>query len=215
MYQRQVIRERLRRELDRRNLSAVELARSAGVKTSFLYDILNGKSTNPSTVKLAQVAESLGVNLAYLAGTSDHPHLRAGSPPATLTDIAAIPVLAVSEAQTVTDTNGECGYFKRGWIRERLGCGPEQLRMFTLTGDGMAPTLHEGDALLVDLRRKSPSPPGVFLLFDGFGLVPKRLEYAGRTLVRVLSDNPAYGAYERPLAELQVIGRVVWFSRQL
>lgn len=44
-------------------------------------------------------------------------------------------------------------------------------------GDSMMPTLHDGDIVLVDLARRAPTPPGIFVLHDGMGLVAKRLEH--------------------------------------
>jgi hypothetical protein len=46
---------------------------------------------------------------------------------------------------------------------------------------------------LVDLGRRSPTPPGIFVLDDGMGLVAKRLEHIPSSdppRVRIISDNP-------------------------
>ena len=53
----------LKREMKKQGIKVPELARAAGVKTSFLYDVLSGKSANPSTITLAKVARHLGVDL--------------------------------------------------------------------------------------------------------------------------------------------------------
>lgn len=204
----ELIRNRLRQELEKRNLSAVELARSAGVKTSFIYDILNGKSTNPSTVKLAQVADTLGINLAWLAGSATHEHAAHGHPPATA-DFIAIPHVAGGEAAPV--------HFSRPWLRETLRVRPENLRMATLSGDGMAPTILNGDTVLIDTTSLTPTPGGIYVLTDGAALVAKRLEYAGgekSARLRVISDNPRYGAYEQAASETRIVGRIVWLARQ-
>jgi phage repressor protein C with HTH and peptisase S24 domain len=212
-----MIRERLRQELDRRGLSAVELARQAGVKTSFLYDILNGKSTNPSTVRLAQVADSLGVSLAWLAGASDNTQPQAGSGHAP-SEYISVPQLRVVSSAVQDEKGADACYFRRGWISETLKAAPEQLRMVCIRDDSMQPSLADGDAVLIDTARKTPSPPGIFILFDGLALVAKRLEYldhAPHARVRVLSDNPQYGAYERSSDAIAIIGRVIWFSRAI
>lgn len=214
-----LIRERLRSELDRRGLTAVELARNAGVKTSFIYDILNGKSTNPSTVKLAQVAEALGLNLAYLAGSGDAKSPRSG----TSSDVAAIPRITVTASAgggsvVASEREGEHYYFRRSWIRDALGTSPEHLRILHISGDSMEPTIQDKDSILIDTSRKTPSPPGIFVVFDGFGLLAKRLEYVSGTQppsVRILSDNPQYSPYVQSVSELNIIGRVVWFARKL
>ena len=63
----------------------------------------------------------------------------------------------------------------------------------------MLPTLHDGDIVLVDLQRRSPTPPGIFVLHDGMGLVAKRLEHIPGSeppRLRVISDNQRYSPYE-------------------
>jgi phage repressor protein C with HTH and peptisase S24 domain len=41
----------------------------------------------------------------------------------------------------------------------------------------MMRSLHDGDIVLVDLGRRTTTPPGIFVLHDGMGLVAKRLEH--------------------------------------
>jgi SOS-response transcriptional repressor LexA len=64
----------------------------------------------------------------------------------------------------------------------------------------------------VHVGRTEPSPPGVFILFDGIGLVAKRLEFLEGSeppTVRISSSNPSYPPYERTVDEVTIIGRVV------
>ena len=85
-----------------------------------------------------------------------------------------------------------------------------------IEGDSMQPTLQEGDLVLVNTARHQPSPPGIFVLFDGMALVAKRLELTSdgsQPRVRVRSDNPAYDTYEHPLEAIIIVGRVRWFGR--
>ena len=51
-----------------------------------------------------------------------------------------------------------------------LKANPADLRIMHVEGDSILPTLKGGDVVLVDLSRTAPTPPGIFLLFDGFGL---------------------------------------------
>ncbi|MEI6097542.1 MAG: S24 family peptidase [Alphaproteobacteria bacterium] len=77
--------------------------------------------------------------------------------------------------------------------------------------DSMAPTLLGSDAVLVDMTRQLPNPPGIFLLDDGMGLIPKRLEHIPNSdppAVRVISDNKVYPEYQRSAEEIQIIGRI-------
>lgn len=82
----------------------------------------------------------------------------------------------------------------------------------------MSPILEDGDIILVDLEDTTPSPPGIFVLFDGMGVMAKSLEMVHSTqqgLVRIISANTYYKAYQRTLQDITIIGRVVWFSRKL
>lgn len=213
-----LIGSRLKECMRARGINATELARQADVRTSFIYDVISGKSLNPSTVTLARVAEALGVSLHYLVGAEAEP---AAEPAAE--DFVALPRLTVEAsagggAQVISEKTEEYYYFRRSWIRNRLMTAPASLRLLFVRGDSMEPTLHDGDIILTDISKTIPSPPGIFVLFDGLGLVAKRLEYVNGSeppAVRIISDNPQYGAYERPVADMRIIGRVVWFAREL
>ena len=85
-------------------------------------------------------------------------------------------------------------------------------------GDSMMPTLHHGDIVLVDLARRAPTPPGIFVLHDGMGLVAKRLDHIPNSeppRVRIISDNPFYAPYEGTAEEVNIIGRISWFAREI
>jgi hypothetical protein len=63
-----------------------------------------------------------------------------------------------------------------------------------------------------------PSPPGIFILDDGVGLVAKRIEIIPSTTPQMLcisSENSACSSYLRRIDEVHIIGRVVWFARRL
>jgi phage repressor protein C with HTH and peptisase S24 domain len=219
------IGERLRMEMKKHGVTSADLAKRADVKMSFLYDIISGKSANPSTVKLARVAEVLGVNLDYLVGSSNNP-----SPAASthgkhmgLQEYVSISRISVSASAAggtlVTQAHEtESYHFRKSWIREHLHAEESDLRMMYVRGDSMEPTLCNDDLILVDTSKKFPTPPGIFLLFDGFGLVAKRLELidsASTMRIRIMSDNLQYQTYERDAKDANIIGRVVWFAREI
>ncbi len=116
------------------------------------------------------------------------------------------------------ERRGDTWYFPVAWLQHQLHAEAENLRIISIDGDSMEPILEAGDKILVDTSRKSPSPPGIFVLFDGMGLVAKQLEPVPNTepaRVLIRSANPRYQDYERTVDEVSVIGRVVWFSRRL
>jgi hypothetical protein len=102
--------------------------------------------------------------------------------------------------------------FPELWLRTELRAAVSELRIITIDGDSMEGVLRSGDKVIVHIGRTEPSPPGVFILFDGIGLVAKRLEFlegSDPPAVRISSSNPSYPPYERTVDEITVIGRVV------
>ena len=82
----------------------------------------------------------------------------------------------------------------------------------------MEPLLSSGDRILIDVSRKVPVPPGIFVIWDGMGLVTKQLEHVPHSeppRVVIKSANPEYDSYERSAGEIRVVGRAVWVSRRL
>ncbi len=98
------------------------------------------------------------------------------------------------------------------FIRAQTTAGPADVRIIRIYGDSMAPMFQPGDRVLVDLSDTMPSPPGVFVLWDGLGIVVKRVEfipYSEPKMVRLVSANQAYESYERPLETIHINGRVI------
>ena len=104
------------------------------------------------------------------------------------------------------------------FLRSELHVNASQARIIEVMGDSMLPTLSSGDRIMVDLNNKRPSPPGIFALWDGFGVVVKRLEHISNSdpaTFHIKSDNPLHESYERTIDEINIIGRVVWYGRRL
>ena len=104
------------------------------------------------------------------------------------------------------------------YVRAELHVDVDIARIIEVQGDSMEPTLRAGDRVMVDMGSKVPSPPGVFALWDGFGVVVKRLEHIPNSdppLLKVKSDNKLHNEYERTAEEVNIIGRVVWYARRV
>lgn len=104
------------------------------------------------------------------------------------------------------------------YLRSELHVKAQSTRIIQVKGDSMEPLLQTGDRVMIDLSDKAPSPPGIFALWDGLGVVVKRLELimgSEPPTLEVKSDNPKHRTYERSADEVSIIGRVVWFARRL
>jgi transcriptional regulator with XRE-family HTH domain len=76
------------------------------------------------------------------------------------------------------------------------------LRIITVMGDSMEPALQPGQRVLVDTSDRTPSPPGIFVVWDGLGLVVKRVQmlpHSDPPRVKITSDNAKYDPYERTI----------------
>jgi len=91
-----------------------------------------------------------------------------------------------------------------------LHSAPRHIRVFEVIGDSMEPRLYEGDRVFIDLRYTIPSPEGIFALWDGYGLVIKRLQIvmgSDPMRVRIISVNASYSPYEAGADEIRIVGR--------
>lgn len=104
------------------------------------------------------------------------------------------------------------------YVRGELHVRPADAYIIEIRGDSMSPTLLPGDRTMVDTADRTPSPPGVFAIWDGFGVVAKRVEVVPNSdpvLLKIKSDNPNHDDYERTVDEVSVIGRIIWVGRRI
>jgi phage repressor protein C with HTH and peptisase S24 domain len=109
-------------------------------------------------------------------------------------------------------------YLPEWLIEHELRTQAASVRLMSVMGDSMWPTLSDGDRIMVDLSHKAPSPPGIFVLWDGFGLVTKRVDRipgGEQPKIRLVSDNDAYPAYDCDVQDINVVGRVIWAAKRL
>jgi len=97
-------------------------------------------------------------------------------------------------------------------FREAYGISSNRIRIIPVKGNSMEPTLWPGQRVMVDIEDKTPSPPGIFVVWDGLALVLKFVEVVPNSdplKVRISSANKNFLAYERTLDEAHINGRVV------
>jgi hypothetical protein len=108
--------------------------------------------------------------------------------------------------------------FDPAWLRRIARGAPDLLSIIRVTGDSMAPTLADGDDILVDRGDGAERVrDGIYVLRIDDALVVKRLAVnpAARTL-SVRSDNPAYPGWpDCDPGAVDIVGRVVWTGRRV
>jgi len=108
--------------------------------------------------------------------------------------------------------------FDSQWLKG-LGAGDVRaLSIIRVEGDSMAPTLADGDEIMVDRSDVAGRlRDGIYVLRIEDALMVKRLSVnpVART-ASISSDNTAYPGWpDCPLDKVEVVGRVVWAGRRI
>ena len=226
------VRERVRDGLRRRGLTLREASLALGRNAAYLHQFLGRGSPRALTYPdAAKLAELLGCDAEALRHESvpkrrkSAPRRRRFVPPEFPgAPLAGVPELDVAAAAGGGAFNAEAAVEKARWylpeamLRHEGGARPEDLRILRVQGDSMEPLLREGDRLLVDVARRTPGTGEMAVLWDGTGLVVKRVEIVSGEdppRLRLLSANPAYPAYTCLAEEAHIVGKVLWTVRKV
>lgn len=161
------------------------------------------------------LARFFGVDPAVL-GTAD----AAAQPQSDLIYVPILDVDASAGHGAVNGSEARCSHFgfEERWLRRMTQSKPNSLSIIHVKGDSMEPTLHDGDEVLIDQTDgHARLRDGIYVIRLDDALNVKRIaiEPQGRR-ISVVSDNGAYPTWnglER--RSVDVIGRVLWFGRQV
>jgi len=102
-------------------------------------------------------------------------------------------------------------------ILDHVGVRPENARLMQASGESMAPTINDGDLLLIDVSSKTIAEGKVYAFSIGEEAFVKRLRVIGRRVL-IRADNQALYPGEEtapPDLPLRIYGRVKWAGRNL
>ena len=137
-------------------------------------------------------------------------------------DLVAVPRLALgasagSGALEQDESAAGALAFDTRWLRN-LGGRPDMLSLIRVDGESMAPTLNDGDDIMVDRSDGVERlRDGIYVLRMDDVLMVKRVALApGRGRFSVRSDNPLYPTWEDiDPALVAIVGRVIWTGRRV
>ena len=112
----------------------------------------------------------------------------------------------------------ETWIFSDAIVRHEFRARAQDLNIITIDGDSIEPVLSSGDRILIDTSQRVCVPPGIFVIWDGMGIVAKRVEHvplSDPSKIVIKSINPQYETYERDAEEVNIIGRVIWAAKRL
>jgi phage repressor protein C with HTH and peptisase S24 domain len=201
------------------------LARKTSIPRRTLETYLTGK-TEPKASRIEAIARAVGVSVHWLV-TGDGPMFlqEEGTPdesPWTGGDEYTFIPPCNGHVDTLAGSDQAVDWlaFRKDWLRRELHANAEDLYLIEVNSESMEPTLRPGDTILVDRRNaQTVRSDGIYVLHLDGALLVKRLQPLPGRKVRVISDNPAYEAFELDLnktdAELALIGRIVWAGRRI
>nr|DAV07389.1 MAG TPA: Repressor protein CI [Caudoviricetes sp.] len=223
-------KDRLRKARIEKNISQVELGRLTGESQSKIAALESGRNKKPTNT--VQLAEILGVSAYWLeTGKGEmhpspaqneikdihRPMLWSSNDPLPEDDYTFAPYMKEQAfcggagAFEIPDYNGFRLPFGKATLR-RKSISPDNVFCCTLTGDSMEERIAEDAAIAVDAGEKTIRDGKIYAFRHGDLFRVKYLSRLPGGRVKIKSHNPAYDDEEAGLEDIEVIGRVFWWS---
>jgi phage repressor protein C with HTH and peptisase S24 domain len=199
----------MRQHLARNSIpkGAADLYVRAGRRTGVTVEwLLYGKGKGPARFEGLPPKEPTQLTFAD-AGTVDIPELEVHAMAGQGAD-GQYEIMQEAASDTVIGKYS----FPAAGFRQAFGANASEVVVAEVMGDSMLPTLYPGQKVMVHITDRRPTPPGLFYVWDGMGLVIKRIELipgSNPPTLRIKSDNPKYDTYERTVEEAYINGRII------
>lgn len=202
-----------------------QFAQLTGKSASHIYKICRGAS-RPSLAYLEYLNDAFHIDLNWLL-TGEQADQIVPITKASHDDLVHAPMFDVQASAGVgvdvqTEDVQDYFTFDKKWLSRELGVSGEQLVFVTVSGDSMAPTLHDGDRVLVDMSKQSVNNHSAYLIHTDQGLMVKRVQSKSGGVFEIHSDNPEFESWQINGANtdthdhgFKVLGKVVWCARTL
>ncbi len=192
------------------------LSRFLGKNPAYIQQFLRrGTPKRLGEEERRKLARYFGVSQSLFGGPAEPDAPRPG-----LVPVKRVLVRASAGPGTLPGAETAHPYFAfdERWLKLLTGSKAEDLSIIRVEGDSMAPTLNDGDDILVDRAGCDEAlRDGIYVLRVEDSLLVKRLAIhpMGKS-VTVQSDNPAYPDWpDFGLENVHCIGRVIWAGRKI
>lgn len=223
-------KDRLRKARIEKNLSQVDLGRLTGASQSKIAALESGRNKKPTNI--IELSEILGVSAYWLeTGKGEmhpspaqdeikdihRPMLWSSNDPLPEDDYTFAPYMKEQAfcggagSFEIPDYNGFRLPFGKATLR-RKSISPDNVFCCTLTGDSMEERIAEDAAIAVDAGEKTIRDGKIYAFRHGDLFRVKYLSRLPGGRVKIKSHNPAYEDEETGLKDIEVIGRVFWWS---
>ncbi|NTT88132.1 S24 family peptidase [Tabrizicola fusiformis] len=214
--------------LARKGLSDAAASKLAVGNYALIKNLRSSRATSPEDRRtnfhaLQRLADVLGLECYF------GPPREAGTVQQIVLDGADFAQVPVHEADLAAGVGREnhtevmIGHlaFRRSWLK-RIGVSAASAVLARSSGESMAPTIHDGDMLLIDRSKSEPPihsrgpkdtrPASIYAILDDGAARVKRIELAPAGTLALLSDNPAFAPEFRPISSVSIIGKVMWWG---
>ena len=184
--------------------SISNIEKKLGLSTGYISNFKSGKIKTPS--KLVFALKNLGLNPDYFLTGEGSPELLPAVAPTTLLPQQGLEERLVPYLSQMVGATTQLG--ERNRILEIPGSeGLPPLWALQMPGDNMTPTIRQGDVVIC--TDDGYTGDGLYVYRTAGFCQVKRLMLQG-AMWHVANDNPAYPSWNTPVAELEVIGRIVY-----
>ncbi len=214
--------KQIERRMTALKLNPKSLSQKAKLNDTAVRDIIEGRSKNPRHDTLQKIAKALGCTVGDLSGERPDRSTAERRSHGDVVEILELDVHAAAgvgaDADMAILAQQEVGAIlgvhsmPSSSFREAYGVASDRIRIIPVKGNSMEPVLWPGQRVMVDITDKVPSPPGIFVIWDGLALVLKFVEVIPNSeplRVRISSANKHFKEYERTLEEAHINGRIV------
>jgi phage repressor protein C with HTH and peptisase S24 domain/DNA-binding Xre family transcriptional regulator len=205
-----IIGDRLREAMTQRKVEQDQLANAVGCTQGAISHILNGHTLRSRF--LPEIADYLKVPLGWLRGDlDDYPHTSV-QPEQTSVPMVQIAMVDMAYGMGATFAGDSVAVdlidFPKLWVDQLTHSAAVNLAWARGKGDSMAPTINDGDMVLIDRTERRVEDQDLIWAFTiGDMAMIKRLRIRGDE-VTIMSDNASVRPATAHPEEINIIGRI-------
>lgn len=97
-------------------------------------------------------------------------------------------------------------------LNQRTQAPPNKIKIFKVQEQLMEPEYRHGEHVLVDLSDQTPTPPGAFIVSDGFGYMLRFCEFVVNSEppeIKISASNSAFQTQTLTFDDFDIVGRVI------
>lgn len=217
----ETLADRLSQAMEMTGMSQGALAKASGVAQPTIWRLVSGNAKG--STRIVDIANALGVRPDWLSsgegemseeGQKPTPKQVPNEAGVYRVDVLDITVSAGPGTYMISDSVEvlHAIEFTSEHAKSLFGNRPDgEVKVMTVDGDSMSPTLNSGDRLFFDVSFRHFKTDGVYAFVFGRTFHVKRLQMQGDKLA-VLSDNPSYEKWyitEENQDQFYVIGKAL------